>query len=235
MILIERAQASFILMTFAWVFSGLLGFALGLVAGAYEGSLLDRAIRFYAYGLAATPTFWLAILLFLVFSVSLGWTPICCASPPGILDSDVTLLSRLHHLLLPAITLTVLGIAQITLHTRAKMIEIMRSDFAIYARAQGASLRDIILRHGIRNAALPAITIQFASLGELFGGSILAEQVFSYPGLGKATIEAGIRGDVPLLLALTMLMTLSVSLGNMLADILYRAVDPRVRMAEGRR
>lgn len=232
MVLAERARASFALMALAWILSGLLGFALGLLAGACERSLLDRAIRFYAYGLAATPTFWLAILLLLVFSVSLSWTPICCASPPGVLDGDVTLLGRLHHLLLPTITLTVLGVAPIALHTRAKMIEIMHADFAIYARAQGASLRDIVLRHGVRNAMLPAVTIQFASLGELFGGSILAEQVFSYPGLGKATIEAGIRGDVPLLLAVTMLTTLCVSFGNMVADILYRVVDPRVRMAE---
>jgi peptide/nickel transport system permease protein len=233
-VIAERVRASFALMAVAWVLSGLVGFALGLIAGAHEGSLLDRTIRLYAYGLSATPTFWLAILLLLVFSVALGWTPICCAGPPGILEQDVTLGARLHHLVLPAIALTFLGVAQITLHTRAKMIDIMRSDFALYARAQGASLRDLVLRHGVRNAMLPAITIQFASLGELFGGSILAEQVFSYPGLGKATIEAGIRGDVPLLLAITLLMTICVSFGNLLADVLYHIVDPRMRPMEVR-
>jgi peptide/nickel transport system permease protein len=103
----------------------------------------------------------------------------------------------------------------------------MRSDVALFARAQGASELDLVLRHVARNAALPALTIQFASIGELFGGSILAEQVFSYPGLGQAIVEAGIRGDVPLLLAITILTTACVSFGNTVADILYRRIDPR--------
>jgi peptide/nickel transport system permease protein len=225
----DRAGTSLALMTSAWVLSGILGFALGLAAGAWEGSLPDRVIRLYAYVLAATPTFWLAIVLLLVFSVSLGWAPICCAGPLGILEQDVQLLDRLHHLALPALVLTLLGVAPTILHTRAKMIEIGRSDFASFARSQGAGEIEILWRHGVRNAALPAITIQFASTGELLGGSILAEQVFSYPGLGRATIEAALRGDIPLLLATTILMTVIVSAGNLIADLLYHALDPRVR------
>ena len=96
------------------------------------------------------------------------------------------------------------------------------------ARAQGASQLEIALLHGARNAALPAITVLFASLGELFGGSVLAEQVFAYPGLGSATVEAGTRGDVPLLLALALFLTVFVFIGNSIADLLYRVVDPRM-------
>jgi peptide/nickel transport system permease protein len=232
-VIAERAGASLALMASAWVLSGLLGFALGLLAGASEGSLLDCVIRLYAYVLAATPTFWLAIVLLLVFSVSLGWTPICCAGPPGVLEQDVRLLDRLRHLALPALVLTLLGVAPTILHTRAKMIEIGRSDFAAFARSQGASEIDILWRHGARNAALPATTIQFASIGELLGGSILAEQVFSYPGLGRAIIDAALRGDVPLLLAVTIHMTVIVSAGNLIADLLYYAVDPRARAGAG--
>jgi peptide/nickel transport system permease protein len=224
----ERAGGSLALMGVAWVLSGILGFALGLAAGAREGSPTDRLIRLYAYVLAATPTFWLAIVLLLVFAVSLGIAPICCAAPVGTLEQDVTRLERLRHLALPAAALTLLGVAQVTLHTRAKAIEIMRSDIALYARAQGASELDVVRRHVARNAALPALTIQFASIGELFGGSILTEQVFSYPGLGQATVEAGLRGDVPLLLAITILTTACVSFGNAVADILYRLIDPGI-------
>lgn len=234
-VIAERVAASVVLLGVAWLLSGILGFALGVVAGTYPGSAVDRVIRFYAYLLASTPTFWLAILMLLFFSVWLGWTPFCCASPPGVRASEVTLLAWLHHLVLPTLALTLLGVAQITLHTRAKVVELMRSDFADYARAQGASEREIAWRHVARNAALPALTLQFASLGELFGGSVLAEQVFSYPGLGKATVEAGLRGDVPLLLAITILMTIVVSIGNTIADILYEHVDPRVREAGGGR
>lgn len=227
----ERFRSSIVLMGLAWAFSGFIGFSLGIWAGANPGSWSDRIIRLYAYILAATPTFWIAILLLIVFSVGLRWTPVCCAAPIGTLPEDVTLLQRLHHLLLPLVALSILGIAQIALHTRVKMIEIMQSDFVLYARAQGGTMLDIVLHHGARNAALPAITVLFASLGELFGGSILAETVFSYPGLGSATIEAGIRGDVPLLLAITLTATLFVSVGNTIADILYHVADPRISSA----
>lgn len=227
----ERFRSSIVLMGLAWLFSGIIGFSLGIWAGANPGRWSDRIIRLYAYVLAATPTFWIAILLLIVFSVGLRWTPVCCAAPIGVLPEDVTLLQRLHHLLLPLAALSILGIAQIALHTRVKMIEIMQSDFVLYARAQGGATLDIVLRHGVRNAALPAITVLFASLGELFGGSILAETVFSYPGLGSATIDAGLRGDVPLLLAITLMTTLFVSAGNTIADVLYHVADPRISSA----
>lgn len=227
-VLVTRFQASLPLMGLAWILSGVLGFALGVLAGAFAGSWADRIIRVYSYVLASTPTFWLAIMLLVVFAVGLNWAPICCATPIGVVPEDVTVLDRIRHLALPLVALTVLGVAQIALHTRAKMVEIMQSDYALYAKAQGASRMDIALRHGARNAALPAVTVLFASLGELFGGSVLAEQVFAYPGLGKATVEAGIRGDVPLLLAITLALTFVVFLGNSIADLLYRIVDPRM-------
>ncbi|EPC02540.1 hypothetical protein L861_09355 [Litchfieldella anticariensis FP35 = DSM 16096] len=228
-IIASRFRASLSLLAIAWLGSTLLGFALGVIAGSHEGSLADRLIRLYSYTLASTPIFWLAIAVLLLFSVGLGWTPVCCASPPGMLRADVDWLTRLHHLLLPALTLSLLGVAQIALHTRARMLELMRSDIALYALAQGATRRDIAWRHGARHACLPALTLALASLGELFGGSILVEQVFAYPGLGQATVEAGLRSDIPLLLAIALFTTLFVSLGNAFADLLYRWVDPRLR------
>lgn len=231
-VIATRFWVSLPLVGLAWLFSGILGFALGVVAGANSGSWLDRLIRLYAYCLSSAPTFWIAILLMIVFSVQLGWTPVCCAGPLGVEPTNVTFTERLHHLLLPLAALSVLGIAQIALHTRAKIMEILQQDAALYARAQGAGKWDVVFRHGVRNAALPAITILFASLGELFGGSILAEQVFAYPGLGQAAVAAGLRGDVPLLLAVTLFLTLFVSVGNAIADMLYHLVDPRVRDTE---
>lgn len=140
---------------------------------------------------------------------------------------------RLHHLLLPAITLSLTGIAQITLHTREKTIEALRSDYALFAYAQGETTAGIVFRRALRNTALPAITLQFASLGELFGGAVLAEQVFAYPGLGRTTVEAGIRGDIPLLLGIVLFSTLFVFTGNFMADLLYQLVDPRIRKTAG--
>ncbi|NYS76967.1 MULTISPECIES: ABC transporter permease [Halomonadaceae] len=225
----QRFQRSIMLLGSAWLLAALLGFSLGVVAGAKEGSTLDNIISTYAYITASTPAFWLAILAVLLFSVTLGWTPTCCAGPTGTLSQDVTLATRLHHLILPIATLALLGIANVTLHTRARMLELMRSEVATHAFAQGASRIDVAWRHGLRHASLPAMTLAFASLGELFGGSILIEQVFAYPGLGQATVAAGLRSDVPLLLGIALFTALFVSVGNMIADSLYGVIDPRIQ------
>jgi peptide/nickel transport system permease protein len=232
-VIAKRFSTSLALMSLAWTLSGVLGFILGSLAGIYKDSLLDRIIRWYAYTLASTPTFWIGLILLIIFSVTMDLFPICCAQPPGMSPDDVTVWNRLHHLLLPAVTLSVIGVANITLHTREKMIDIMQSDYALYARAMGDSTFGIGIFHGIRNAALPAITLQFASLGELFGGSVLAEQVFSYPGLGQATVMAGTRGDVPLLMGIVLFSCFFVYCGNSMADLIYLWIDPRMGKESG--
>jgi peptide/nickel transport system permease protein len=228
-VIAKRFLTSLNLMACAWLISGGLGFILGVLAGMRQNSLLDRIIRLYAYIMASTPSFWMGMVLLAIFSVQLGITPICGAYPPGITSADATIWQHLHHLLLPAATLSLIGIAQIALHTREKMIDAMNSNYALFAAAQGDSRIGVALHHALRNIALPAITIQFATLGELFGGSVLAEQVFSYPGLGKATVEAGIRGDIPLLLGITLFSAIFVFAGNTIADLLYIKLDPRIK------
>lgn len=228
----KRFATSLKLMAVAWILSGLIGFAAGVIAGVFESGTVDRLIRFYSYTMAATPAFWMGLVLLVIFSVSLQWTPICGASPPGVLPEDVTFWQQIHHLILPALTLSIVGIAPIALHTREKVIDVMQSDYVLFARAQGDTIFGIIKFHTLRNVAIPAITLQFASIGELFGGSVLAEQVFSYPGLGKATTDAGIRGDVPLLLGIVIFSTIMVYSGNTVADILYRVIDPRIKIKE---
>jgi len=225
----KRFATSFWLMLAAWCLSGVLGFLLGVCAGAYESSALDKCISLYAYTMASTPTFWVGMVLLTVFSVQLGWTPVCCAWPIGVDPQQAGVLQRIHHLILPAVTLSLIGVAQITLHTREKTLDAMHSEYAIFARAQGESRFGIAFHRALRNVALPAITLQFASLGELFGGAVLAEQVFAYPGLGRATVEAGYRGDIPLLLGIVLFSTVFVFVGNTTADLLYMLVDPRMR------
>ena len=227
-VLAERGLASLALTGLAWALSGLLGFALGLVAGATEGRWPDRIIRLWCYLLAATPTFWLGMLALALFAVTLGWAPVCCAGPIGLPPDEVTPGQRLAHLALPLAVLTLFGVAQIALHTRMKVIEVLASDYVLLARAQGAGLPDILLRHAARNAGLPALAALFAATGEIIGGSVLAEQVFAWPGLGRATVEAGLKGDVPLLMAIALLTALVVSSGNLLADALARRLDPRL-------
>ncbi|MCL5888090.1 MAG: ABC transporter permease [Actinobacteria bacterium] len=225
----ERFLASLALMGTAWTLSGVFGFVLGVIAGRFRGTLIDRVIRWYCLTLASTPAFWLGLLLLMVFAVWLGLLPVGLASPAGMLAEDVTWLDRLRHLVLPALTLSIIGVANIALHTRQKLIDVLASDYAMFARARGESETGIILRHGLRNVALPALTLQFVGFSELFGGAVIAEQVFSYPGLGQATVQAGLHGDVPLLLGAVIVSTLFVFVGNLVADLLYRAIDPRTR------
>lgn len=232
----HRFLASLALLASAWVISGVLGFGLGVLAAVTHGSPLDRVIRWFAYTLASAPTFWVGLLLLTTFSVTLGWTPVCCGTPVGIDPADATLLQRLHHLVLPAATLSIVGVAPIVLHTREQVVGILRSDFVAFARAQGEGGRGLVRHRLLRNAVVPALLLQFASLSELFGGSVLAEQVFAYPGLGQATVQAAIRGDVPLLLGIALFSALFVYVGNQLGDVARAAVDPRVDLGgRGRR
>jgi len=231
-VIATRFAASLSLMALAWLLTGLFGITLGILAGAWEGSLLDWVISLYSYTLASAPTFWIALLLMILFSVTLQLTPICCAAPMGVLLKDVTIWQHLHHLVLPTLTLSLLGVANITLHTREKLIEILKSNYALFAFAQGETMTGFILYHGLRNVALPALTLQFANLSELFGGSVLVEKVFAYPGLGDATTQAALTSDVPLLVGIVLFSALFVFTGNALADFTYQIADPRIRIGK---
>jgi peptide/nickel transport system permease protein len=228
----ERFTASLVLMSASWLFSGIFGFIIGIIAGMKKGTWIDRSIKTYCYVLAATPTFWLALILLMVFSVYLGWFPIGLSVPIGVTAENVTIFDWLLRLILPALTLSLLGVAQIALFTREKLIEVLSSDYVLFAKARGEKGLDLVLRHGIRNVALPAITLQFLGFSELFGGAVLVEQVFSYPGIGQAAVAAGLRSDVPLLLGIVIVSACFVFIGNSLADVIYQFVDPRIKQRE---
>lgn len=231
-VIYENVKNSFWLMFVSWIFSGILGFALGILAATYRDKLLDKAIRTFCYILSSTPTFWIGILLLLIFSVQLKIFPIGLSAPIGKAAATVTVWDRIYHLILPALTLSIIGISSIALHTREKMIEVWNSEYALFARARGESTFSIVKNHGIRNILLPAVTLQFASISELFGGSVLAENVFSYAGLGSVTVAAGTKGDLPLLLGITMFTGAIVFIGNMIANLLYPVIDPRIKEAQ---
>lgn len=233
-VIAHRAANSLALMGIAWLLSGALGFALGVAAGARRGGALDRVVRSYCFLLASTPTFWLGLLILMVFAVQLGWFPIGFSVPIGVSAADVTLADAAHHLVLPALTLSVTGVANIALHTREKVVDVLESDYVRFARARGESELSVIAHHGLRNVALPAVTLQCAFISEIFGGSVLVEQVFSYPGLGQAAVTAGLGGDVALLAGIALVSAALVFGGNLLANILYGVLDPRMRVGEGR-
>ncbi|MDR2089175.1 MAG: ABC transporter permease [Clostridiales Family XIII bacterium] len=228
-VIAERFSHSIVLMMLAWAFSGALGYAAGIFAGMRRGGICDRAIKLFCLVLQSAPTFWLGLLILSFFSVKLGLFPFGLAVPAGKLAAEITLGDRIHHLILPVFTLTIVSIGKITLFTRQKLTEILNSDYILFARARGESDRQIVLRHVLRNTALPAVTLQFSSFSELFGGMALAETVFSYPGVGTAATAAALNGDAPLLLGVALIGALFVFSGNLIANILYGVVDPRLR------
>ncbi|MFS0780970.1 ABC transporter permease [Bacillus sp. 1P06AnD] len=234
-VIADKFSKSIVLMIAAWSISGLVGLAAGLVMGANSGKWIDRILKGICYTLTAVPSFYLGIILLMVFAVYLAWFPIGLAGPIGVLEEDVTLFERIRHMVLPAICLSIVSMPSIALHTRAKLMDALESDYAQFARARGEKESSIVLHQCLRNIILPAIMLQFASFSELFGGSVLVEQVFSYPGLGNAAVAAGAGGDMPLLLGITLFSALFVFAGNAIGDLLTQLIDPRIRRRGGRK
>lgn len=228
-VITQRFMTSFALLASAWILSCILGIALGLISGRYLNRWPDSAIRTFCYLLSSLPTFWIGLLLLAIFSVKLEWAPICCAWPPGLTADEASFYDRVRHLILPVIALGLLGVGNIALHTRARIEEINESEFIYYAYAQGDKGWSLIGFHMLKHALTPAICLQFASLGELLGGALLAEKIFAYPGLGQATVDAGLRGDVPLLLGIVLFITLLVFLGNAIASLLLHKINAPLR------
>ncbi len=225
----QRLSSSLLLLLTAWILSGVLGLLMGMAAGACRGRWPDKLIRGWCLLISSTPAFWLAILLLLVFSVWLGWLPVGLSVPVGMESSMVSVADRLQHAILPALTLSITGVANMALHTREKMIDVLESDYVLFAKARGESMKSVVWRHGLRGVALPAITLQAGSVSEIIGGSVLVEQVFSYPGLGQAAVTAGLGSDLPLLMGITLITSAIVFGGNLAADLLYGVVDPKIR------
>lgn len=231
-IIAERFANSLALMCCAWLLAGLLGFALGCLMGMFRDRWPDKIVKKLCYLLSSLPGFWLGLVLLLIFAVNLGWFPVGFSSPIGVRSENVTIWQRLHHLMLPALTLSLTSFSSIALHTRQKLVDVLNSEYVLFARARGEGEWQILRRHGLRNILLPALTLQFASFAELFGGSVMAENVFSYPGLGSAVAAAGLNSDVPLLLGVTVFSALFVCVGNMIANLLYGVIDPQIREVE---
>ena len=228
-VIANRFPASLVLVGLAFILSFFVGTALGLIAAASRGRWPDRLIRGIAVVLASSPGFWVGLLLIALFAVALGWLPPCCAAPPGLIASEVRFAERLPHLVLPVIAVSIVGISPLILHTRQRLVTFLESPAATHLAAHGARPLWLAFGPGLRHALGPAITVHLAGAGELFGGSVLAEAVFAWPGLGQATVHAALGADAPLLMGIALATLLFVFVGNLLADIAARWLDPRLR------
>lgn len=230
-VIADKFTASITLLTVSWILSGIIGFLLGIVAGKNKNTWIDKAVKIYCYILQSAPSFWIGILLLMVFAVYLQWFPVAFGVPIGVSSNNVTIVEWLARLVLPATTLSMVGVAPIALYTRNELVDVLNSDYIRFAKSRGEKGWDLIRRH-IKNILLPAITLQFLSFSELFGGAVLVEQVFSYPGIGQAAVSAGLQSDIPLLLGIVLFSAVFVFAGNLIADIIYYFVDPRIKENE---
>ncbi len=203
----------------------LLGLPLGLRAAARPGSLFDRAANLLAFASVSLPTFWLGLMLILLFAVRLGWLPAGGMAQVG----GGGAFDRLAHLALPAATLTVASLGQYIRHMRAAMLAEARQDYVRTARAKGCSPRRIALGHQLPNALLPVVTLVALDLGGLVSGALITETVFAWPGMGRLIADAVMGNDFNLALTGLLLATGMTLAGSILADLAYAGLDPRVR------
>lgn len=227
--IVSRLPATITLLGSSAVFAALIGTAGGIVAAWRRNTWKDRTITSTTMLFYSMPDFWLGMLLLVGFAVVLGWFPVGGMVTIGTSATGwPLLLDQLRHLFLPALTLTIAYLGDYTLVTRSSLMEVMSEDYLTVARAKG--LRDKVVRnrHALPNALLPVVTLAALNLGFILSGAIAVESVFSWPGLGKATADA-IRGpDYPMLQGLFLVFSSSVILFNLVADILYLYLDPRV-------
>lgn len=231
-LILDRLPASLLLGGTVLVLNFTLGIGLGVVQAVRRGSRLDRWLTRVSLAAWALPSFWLGLVLVAAFSLRLGWFPAGQMSDP-LLPTDATLVTRLldllHHLALPALTLSAVSVAAGMRFQRTAMLEVLRLDFIRAARARGLPERRVIWVHAWRNALFPVVTLLGLWLPMLVAGSIFVESVFNWPGIGSLAAEAIAGRDYPLLMGTALLTSALVLLGGLLADLGYLLVDPRVR------
>jgi peptide/nickel transport system permease protein len=217
-LVLQRFPATVGLALAAMALAALLALPLGILSAVRRNSLLDACGMVFALSGQCLPTFWVGIVLILVFAVNLRWFPVYGGE--GLLT-----------LVLPTVTLAVWAMARTARITRSSMLEVLQQDFLRTARAKGVGEWSVVVRHGLRNGAIPIVTALGLELGNLLGGAVITEAVFAYPGVGRLAVEAVVNKDVPLIQAVVFTVASALLLLNIVIDLVYVRLDPRVRLA----
>ena len=204
-----------------------LAVPLGMISAVYRYSALDYAATVTAFVGVSIPVFWLAILLIIVFSVTLGWLPSSGMLTVGL---PFSMRDRLLHLLMPSIVLATFPLAQLTRYVRSSMVDALAQDYVRTARAKGLPEREVLGRHALRNALIPMVTVLGVLTPRLLGGAVVTETIFAWPGLGRLAVEAAVTRDYPVILGATLLVSTLVVLSNLITDFLYVVIDPRIAL-----
>ncbi|AWM16467.1 ABC transporter permease [Bacillus subtilis] len=224
-LILSRLPNTLVLMVFSTLVALLISIPFGVLSAKRPYSKLDYGITVTSFLGLAIPNFWFGLILIMVLSVNLGWFPTGGVST---LNTDFSIFDRIHHLILPAFVLATADMAGITRYTRSSMLDVLKQDYIRTARAKGFKENKVIFKHGLRNGLLPVITIFGLMIPSFIGGAVVVEQIFTWPGLGKLFIDSAFSRDYPVIMAMTVISAVLVVLGNLIADILYALVDPRI-------
>ena len=242
--LVQRFPATFELSLFAMLFALGVGIPAGVLASLHRGKLIDTAVMAVAVSGVSLPVFWLAIIFIYVFAVNLGWLPPSGRMGVGVEIRPITNLyvldgllrrdwaalgSALRHLVLPAVALGSIPLAIVVRMTRSAMLEVLGQDYVRTARSKGVEERRVVLKHALRNALLPVITVVGLSFGALLSGAILTETVFSWPGIGRWVYDAISARDYPIIQGGILFVAFVVAVVNLVVDLLYAVIDPRIQ------
>lgn len=229
----DTVWLSFVMGFISFVLEIIIAIPLGVIAATKQYSKTDYAISVIALAGISLPTFFFASLLKLVFSVKLGWFDLygLVGRSYDLLSPMGQLMDKAQHLVLPIVTLVVISMGSLMRYTRTNMLEVLSADYIRTARAKGLSERKVIYHHAFRNTLIPIVTIVGGSLPGLFSGALITETLFGIPGIGFASYQSMVSGDIPFSMFFMVFTAILTLLGNLIADILYAVVDPRVRIA----
>jgi peptide/nickel transport system permease protein len=221
----ERAEPTTLLALMAVGIAALIGVPCGIASAVFRGRAIDQVFTALAMLGASIPSFWLGLVLMEIFAVSLGWFPVSGYGDPG-----APLLERMRHLVLPAAVLGLLNSALIIRFTRAAMLDVLEEDYVRTARAKGLAEGPVVLKHALRNALVSIVTVIGLTVALMIGGAVVTETVFGLPGVGNLVVSAVTRRDYPVIQGALLVIAAIYVLINFLVDLLYMAVDPRVRL-----
>jgi peptide/nickel transport system permease protein len=223
--LLDRAQPTILLTIYALMFQIAIGVPAGVISAVKHNSIVDRIVTVVAISGAAIPTFFLGILLILFFAVRLGWLPSGGYTP---LHEDP--IAHFKKMLMPAFALGFSSAGLLARLVRSSMLDVMREDYVRSALAKGLPMRLVVIRHALRNALIPALTVIGTSVGALLGGAVVTETVFTIPGMGRLVVQSISRRDYPVIQGAVMVIAMTYVIVNLVVDLLYVYIDPRVRL-----
>lgn len=232
-LILERMPATLEMTLFAMIMAGVIAIPMGVYAGAYPNTLLSRGIMTASLLGISLPSFWLGIMLILVFAVQGNILPSSGRGEVELLFGmrlSVLTWDGLEHLLMPSLTLAVAQIAMLIRLTRAGIMEVMRQDYIKFAKAKGVSRRNILFGHALKNALIPVITVFGLQFGQLIAFATITETIFSWPGMGKLLIDSIYRVDRPIIVAYLLMVAVLFVVINFLVDFIYTVIDPRIEM-----